>query len=139
MQRPHAHLSRLRSLDLEFTHFKDHLFLRSIESRHPRLTDADVGGDGGGPTTVPVGWEVWLPLTLALRERTPALASLRVTLSPPGSRGRAEGFYDVLREWEREGRGWVTERADGVVYLEMGRARTGEGVSDKLADEGRTE
>lgn len=119
MQQPHAHLARVRALDLDFTHFKDHLFLQSIEARHPRLTDA--GGGGGSTMAVPVGWGVWMPLTQVLRERMPALASLRVTLSPPSA--LAEGFVDVLREWEREGHGWVTERADGVVYLEMGRRR----------------
>lgn len=123
VQRPHAHLARLRRLDLAFTHFKDHLFLQPIEPRHPRLSD----GDGGCPTATseaapPAGWELWLPLTTALRERLPKLTSLRVVLSPPSA--RAERFVDVLREWEGEGYGgWVTESADGVVYLEMGSRR----------------
>lgn len=140
MQRPHAHLARLRKLDLAFTHFKDHLFLQPIEPRHPRLSD----GDGSCPATSeapPAGWELWLPLTTALRERLPELTSLRVTLSPPST--RAERFVDVLRDWEEEGYGgWVTENADGVVYLEMGSRRAGRrrrGGAGEVAAEDRDE
>lgn len=131
VQQPHAHLARIRALDLAFTHFKDHLFLQSIAPRHPRINDDD-SGSTATTKTVPVGWDVWMPLAVAVRERMPAMRSLRVTLSPPGA--RAEVFVDVLREWEREGHGWVTERAEGVVYLELGRRRRKVAAGD-VADE----
>lgn len=120
MQNPHSYLHKLHSLDLAFSHFKDHLFLQRIEALHPRLPDSS--------STAPVGWELWVPLMLTVREQMPNLARLRVQLSPPSA--KAEGFVDVLREWEREGYGWVTEQADGVVYLEMGRRRTVVGAEE---------
>lgn len=39
-----------------------------------------------------------------------------------------EGFVEVLRDWEREGWGWVTEVEGGVVYLEMGRKESEEAL-----------
>lgn len=138
VQRPHAYLARIRALDLEFTHFKDHLFLQRIAPQHPRLDDDDAAAaaaeDGLATKRVPVGCELWQPLTLTLRGRMPALVSLRVTLSPPGA--LAEGLVDVLREWEREGHGWVTEKADGVVYMELGRRRRTTSVAGALEEAG---
>ncbi|KAG6364045.1 hypothetical protein INS49_009148 [Diaporthe citri] len=43
VQHPHRHRARVRSVQLAFTHFKDHLFLQRIEPRHPRLPDSQLG------------------------------------------------------------------------------------------------
>lgn len=56
-----------------------------------------------------------------IRENMPELRDLRVQLGASTVKG--EGFVEVLRDWEEEGHGWVTENADGVIYLEMRRGQ----------------
>lgn len=113
VQLEHSHVDKIRNLYLAFDHFKDHLFLQRIEAKHPRLPDT--------MSTVPVGWELWTPLMRCVREKMPELRDLRVQLSAPSVKG--EGFVEVLRDWEEEGHGWVTENAEGVIYLEMRRGQ----------------
>lgn len=106
-------MSRIHDLDLTFDHFKDHLFLQRIESKHPHLPNG---------SHAPVAEELWRPLTACLRERLPELRSLRIHLSPP-SAAKGQVFMDLLRDWERDGHGWVEEQVDGMVYLEKGRKK----------------
>lgn len=112
LQNGHSHMYKIRDLDLTFNHYKDHLFLQRIQSKHPHLPNG---------SNVPVASELWLPLMKCVRERLPELRSLRVHLSPPESTGQV--FMDLLRDWEREGYGWAEEQMDGMVYLEKGRQR----------------
>lgn len=113
VQHPHPHAASVRSLQLAFTHFKDHLFLQRIEPKHPRLPDSQLG--------VPVSWELWTPLMRCVREGLPELRRLTVHLSAAAApTAREEVFLDVLREWAADGFGTVEERAGGVVYTEMG-------------------
>lgn len=114
MQHPHAHAKKLRSLQLAFTHFKDHLFLQRIEPKHPRLPDSQL--------SVPVSWGVWTPLMRCVRgEGLPELRRLTVHLSAAAApTAREEVFLDVLREWAAEGYGTVEEKAGGLVYTETG-------------------
>lgn len=51
----------------------------------------------------------------------PELQDLRIHLSAPNVKG--EGFIEVLKDWEEEDHGWVTEHAGGVIYLEMRRGK----------------
>lgn len=116
VQHPHRHRERARSVQLAFTHFKDHLFLQRIEPRHPRLPDSQL--------SVPVSWGLWTPLMRAVREGLPELRRLTVHLSAAAApTAREEVFLDVLREWAAEGYGTVEERAGGLVYTETGRPR----------------
>lgn len=101
---------------MTFNHFKDHLFLQPIESKHPHLLTTN------SPNVAPVASELWLPLMACVRERLPELRSLRIHLGPP-SAAKGRVFMDLLRDWERDGYGWVEESIDGMVYLERGRPR----------------
>lgn len=107
-------MSRIHDLDLTFNHFKDHLFLQRIESKHPHLPNG---------SHVPVAKELWRSLTACLRERLPELRNLRIHLSPPSAANEGQIFADLLREWERDGHGWVEDQVDGIVYLEKGRKK----------------
>lgn len=122
MQRPHRHRASVRGVHLAFTHFKDHLFLRRIEHRHPRLLQGD-GMPGGG--VVPVSWDLWAPLVREVREGLPDLRRLTVHLGAGAAAPAAgqEAFLDVLRGWAAEGLGTVEEKAGGLVYTETGRLR----------------
>lgn len=113
VQLQHSHVDKIRNLYFAFDHFKDHLFLQRIEAKHPRLPDT--------MSTVPVAWELWTPLMRCVREKMPELRDLRVHLSAPSVKG--EGFVEVLRDWEEMGHGWVTEHAEGVIYLEMRKGK----------------
>lgn len=115
MQHPqHPHAKRVRSLQLAFTHFKDHLFLQRIEPKHPRLPDSQL--------SVPVSWGVWTPLMACVREGgLPELRRLTVHLSAAAApTTREEVFLDVLRGWAAEGYGTVEEKGGGLVYTETG-------------------
>ncbi|KAG8157956.1 hypothetical protein KVR01_012228 [Diaporthe batatas] len=113
VQHPHPHRTKVRSLQLAFTHFKDHLFLQRIEPKHPRLPDSQLG--------VPVSWGVWTPLMRCVREGLPELRRLTIHLSAAAApTAREEVFLDVLREWAADGYGTVEEKAGGVVYCETG-------------------
>lgn len=112
LQTPHSQLSKIHDLDLIFGHFKDHLFLQPIQSQYPTLPNN---------SSAPVASELWLPLTKYVREKLPELRSLLIRLSPPLGKGQA--FMDLLRDWERDGHGWVEEQMDGMIYLEKGRQR----------------
>lgn len=110
----HPHANKIRSLQMAFTHFKDHLFLQRIEPRHPRLPDGQLG-------PVPVSWALWVPLMRCVREGLPELRRLTVHLGAAAApNAREEVFLDVLRGWADEGFGTVEERAGGVVYTETG-------------------
>ncbi|KAI7778981.1 hypothetical protein LA080_001498 [Diaporthe eres] len=116
VQHPHRHRARVRSVQLAFTHFKDHLFLQRIEPKHPRLPDSQL--------SVPVSWGVWTPLMRCVREGLPELRRLTVHLSAAAApTAREEVFLDVLREWAAEGYGTVEEKGGGLVYTETGRLR----------------
>lgn len=116
VQHPHAHRARIRSVQLAFTHFRDHLFLQRLEPMHPRLPDSQL--------SVPVSWGVWTPLMRAVREGLPELRRLTVHLSAAAApTAREEVFLDVLREWAAEGYGTVEEKAGGLIYTETGRPR----------------
>lgn len=116
VQHPHRHRARVRSVQLAFTHFKDHLFLQRIEPKHPRLPDSQL--------SVPVSWGVWTPLMRCVREDLPELRRLTVHLSAAAApTAREEVFLDVLREWAAEGYGTVEEKGGGLVYTETGRLR----------------
>lgn len=112
IQQPHPYQSKIHALDFSFTHFKDHLFLQPIASKHPRLA---VGRN------VPVSREVWTPLMLCVREKLPELQWLRVQLSTSVPAERVEMFLDVLRTWVQEGSGKIEEKTDGLVYVGEGR------------------
>lgn len=106
-------MSRIRRVDFAFNHFKDHLFLRPIQAKHPRLTNS-----GGGESAVtPVAWELWTPLMASVRDKMPELRYLRVHLNPPSE--ATMDLVKVLEDWESLGYGWVAEQEDGVVYYEF--------------------
>lgn len=109
---------KIHDLDLNFNHVKDHLFLTPIESKHP----SPLSSNPNGPSVAPVASELWLPLMACIRERLPELRSLRIQLSPP-SAANWRVFMDLLRDWERDGHGWVEESLDGMVYMEKGHPR----------------
>lgn len=114
IQQPHPYQFKIHALDFSFTHFKDHLFLQPIASKHPRLAAG---------SNVPVSREVWTPLMLCVREKLPELQWLRVHLSTSAPAERVEMFLEVLRTWVQEGYGKVEEKNDGLVYVGRGRQK----------------
>lgn len=66
-----------------------------------------------------------------IREELRGLRTLRMQLGGGGGGGSTgsaggaamDGFVDILRDWEREGWGWVTEVEGGVIYLGMGKRK----------------
>lgn len=113
VQHPHPHRDKVRSLQLAFTHFKDHLFLQRIEPKHPRLLDTELD--------VPVSWGLWTPLVRCVREGLPGLRRLTIHLGAAAApTAREDVFLDVLREWAANGYGMVEEKAGGLVYTETG-------------------
>ncbi|KUI55068.1 hypothetical protein VP1G_02400 [Cytospora mali] len=119
LQQPHPYQPKIHAVDFSFTHFKDHLFLQPIASKHPRLA---VGSN------VPVSQEVWTPLMLCIRETLPELGWLRVHLSTTAPAARVEVFLDELRTWEQEGHGKIEEKSDGLIYVEEGRQQAALGT-----------
>ena len=86
----HPYQSAIRSLDFNFSHHKDHLFLISIEAKHPRLS----GGSGVG-----VGMDAWNALMTAVRETIPELRSLRLLITNRLPAPEPQ-FWSVFKAWQ---------------------------------------
>jgi hypothetical protein len=90
IQSPHPFRDSIRSLDFNFCHHKDHLFLVSIEAKHPRISRC---------SGVPVGIEAWNSVMSAVRESTPALRSLRLLINNRLPAPEPE-FWSVFTTWQ---------------------------------------
>jgi len=90
VQSPHPYQGAIRSLDFNFSHHKDHLFLISIEARHPRL--ARYSGVG-------VGMDAWTTLVAAVGETIPELRSLRLLIANRLPAPEPQ-FWSVFRTWQ---------------------------------------
>jgi len=90
VRRPHPYQSAIRSLELNYSHHQDHLFLISIEAKHPRL--ARHSGVG-------VGMDAWSTLMVAVRETIPELRSLRLSIANRLPAPEPQ-FWSVFLDWQ---------------------------------------
>lgn len=109
VQNPHPYRSNIHAVEFIFTHFTDHLFLRSINSEHPQLA---------GTNKLPVSQDIWTPLVVCIRERMPALQQIRIFLSTSSAIEDVEKIFQVLRDWQQQGYGTVEEEDEGLLYIE---------------------
>ncbi|KAJ9137465.1 hypothetical protein NKR23_g9101 [Pleurostoma richardsiae] len=115
VQQPHSFRSKIHSIDFSFAHHKDHLFLHSIDSIHPRLHSC---------INVPVSWDIWNTLLSCVKDDLPELQILRAYLAPQLD-GKEQKFLSTLDKCFKEPAGFrLLMRPEGALLLQKNGKRS---------------